>query len=690
MRNKLSLLVTKLAITLTFILIGSTGYAKESNDKSWQNLYEESSFQVYRRQSPIGEETYKIASDNEKIIVSSLQGENERGRKVGVVTELYLTNTLKPLFYSSKIVRGNQNQSLFIMNTDSNSVTYTEKNFDSVTVKKPDIFFPVHSNISAAAEMMLYHYYLQNGKPKTIQTFPRGEVSITFSKQDEVIVNGQKEILDRYVTTGINWGGRTVWLNQKGDLVALVKANTQIREMVRKGYEDALQVFIDGNVEEQLKQLATYTKNTKTEAAPLTALVGADIITGLKEDIMKDMTLIYQGKNIVEIGKRTEVNIPKNAKTINLDGKTLIPGLWDMHAHSNQVQWAPAYLAAGVTTIRDNGNEVEFATAFRDAVAGGLVGPDILLAGMTDGAGKKGNGVIRARSPEEARSVARMYHSKGYKQIKIYSSMEPDIAKILIDEAKKLGMSITGHVPTKMPSIRAGIEMGMNHLSHHSIFLKILYPDREPSSLKSLYLVDNAFTQEDLASATKFLLEHNVALEPTVALDVARTMEWGEKIETLEPDAYRIAYELWEGKRLRTGFSPEDTEKGIKNYKTAMDVIGHFHRAGIPIIAGTDNVVPVFSLWLELESFHKLAKMTPLDTIRSATIVPAQLMEMDKLTGTLEVGKEADIAILDKNPLDNIENLRSVTAVITNGNYYQSKPLFEAADFNPNRNPISN
>ncbi|MEO9946607.1 amidohydrolase family protein [Paraglaciecola sp.] len=683
LKNKLSLLVTKLVLIL--IPLGLVSCANDSKEKAWQNINEESSFQIYRRQSLIGEETYKIISDQEKIIVTSLQGENERGRVSGTISELYLTNTLEPLFYSSKRVRGEQSQPIFIFNGKSESVTFTEKNFDSVTVKKPELFFPVHSNISAAAEMMLYHYFLEKGKPKTIQTFPRGEVSVTFSKQDEVVVNGKKEMLDRYVVTGINWGGRTIWLNQQGDLVALVKANTQIREMVRKGYEDALQTFIDGNVEEQIKQLVAYTKETKTETAPLTALVGADIVTGLSEDVMKDMTLIYQGKKIIDIGKRNQVVIPSHAKTINLEGKTLIPGLWDMHAHSNQVQWAPAYLAAGVTTIRDNGNEVEFATAFRDAVAGGLVGPDILLAGMTDGAGKRGNGVIRARSPEEARSVAQMYHSKGYKQIKIYSSMDPDIAKILIDEAKKLGLTITGHIPTKMPSIRAGIEMGMNHLSHHSIFLKILYPDREPSSLKRPYLVDNEFTQEDLASATEFLLEHNVALEPTVALDVARTMEWGAKIEELEPDAYRIAYELWESKRLRSGLSPEATEKGIKNYKIAMDIIGHFHRAGIPIIAGTDNVVPVFSLWLELESFHKLAKMSALDTIRAATIVPAQLMGMDKLTGTLEVGKEADIAILDKNPLDKIENLRSVSAVITNGNYYQSKPLFKAADFKPTR-----
>ncbi len=87
------------------------------------------------------------------------------------------------------------------------------------------------------------------------------------------------------------------------------------------------------------------------------------------------------------MGSRAEVDVPVGARIIDVSGKTLLPGLWDMHAHANQVQGAPAYLAGGVTTIRDLGNELEFATAFRDAVAEGALGPEILLAGMTDGAG---------------------------------------------------------------------------------------------------------------------------------------------------------------------------------------------------------------------------------------------------------------------------------------------------------------
>ena len=124
----------------------------------------------------------------------------------------------------------------------------------------------------------------------------------------------------------------------------------------------------------------------------------------------------------------------------------------------------------------------------------------------------------------------------------------------------------------------------------------------------------------------------------------------------------------------------------IAKYTKGAEIVGDFFRAGIPIVAGTDNFVPVFSLYLELEIYHKLAGLTPLEAIQTATIIPAKVMGIDSETGTLEIGKEADIAILDENPLLDISNIRTVSAVITNGNYYESNPLWEAVDFQPKNN----
>lgn len=664
-----------------------TIFGCSSTSSTWEDVNEEGAFLVFRRQSLIGEETFSITSNKDSIIVRSLQGENERGRITGVQAELHLNMDLSPTYYVNQRIANDDTTNVFKLVTTPSEVSITEKYFDVTTTAKPSKFFPVHSNIPAAMEMMLYHYYFKQGKSSPIQTFPRGEVSVVHKGQDEVEIKGKKITLDRYVVEGINWGGRTIWLDESKNLIALVKANTQIRELVRKGYEEALPTFIDGNVTEQMNALAEYTNDLKGEQSKITALVGGDIVNGLSDITQKDMTMIIEDGLIKSISPRADTQIPEDAHVIDVSGKILIPGLWDMHAHSNQVQWAPAYLAGGVTTIRDNGNEVEFATAFRDAIAlNGALGPDILLAGMTDGAGVKGNGVIRATTEDEARKVVDMYHANGYNQIKIYTSIEPNVLKVLAAEAHKKGMTVTGHVPAAVGNTIEAVESGMDQLSHRGLFLSLLFPDKTTTELGRRYLVDSDLSDVQIKKATQFFLKHKTVLDPTIALDVVRGVSRGLPIETVEPDAGRIAYELFEGKRFRAGIGPVASKKAIEDYTIGMKIIGDLYRAGVPIVAGTDNVVPVYSLYLEIETYQKLGGLTPLEAIKTATIIPATAMGFGSETGTLEIGKEADIAILDKNPLLNIEHLRTVSAVMTNGNYYKSDPLWKAADFKPRGN----
>ncbi|NNF32937.1 MAG: amidohydrolase family protein [Saprospiraceae bacterium] len=652
-------------------------------DSAWDNVDEEGAFIVYRRQSPIGEETYRIKSNEDGVIVTSLQGENERGRITGVDAELRLTKDLVPTYYYNRRLTSSDTINIFKMEIDdANMVSISEKHFDVITTKAPDIFFPLHSNIPAAMEMMLYHYYFKNNLKDGVPTLPRGEVTIQHKGTDDVVIKGKKITLDRYVVEGINWGGRTVWLDESKNLIALVKANTQIREMVRKGYEEALPVFIAGNVTEQMDALSTYTKDLKIEQAPITALVGGNVVDGLSEEIKEDMTLLIENGKIKSIGKKSEVEIPEGAKVIDVTGKTLIPGLWDMHAHSNQVQWAPAYLAGGVTTIRDNGNELEFATAFRDAIAeDGALGPDILLAGMTDGPGIKGNGVVRARSVKEAKEVVDLYHKNGYKQIKIYTSIQPEILKVLAEEAHRVGMTVTGHVPALVNSANLAVESGMDMLSHSNRILAVLFPDKEISELGAYYMAENEISDKMLNEAIAFYLKHGTVLDPTLGLGVIRSLPKGEKMETLEPDAGRMAYELFESKRFRSGVNEKRAAMSKQNIIKSAEVIGKFFKAGIPVVAGTDNFAPGFGHFLELETYQKYGHLSAFEALQTATIIPAKAMGMENETGTLEIGKEADIAILDKNPLMDITNLRTVSAVMTNGNYYESEPLWQAADF---------
>ena len=676
----------KYILQATFLVLLTACSSETSKTFDWANYKDEGTFFVYRRQSQIGEETYTVTSNKDTITVTSIQGENERGRISGVESKLYLTTDLEPISYFSRRISNNDTTNIIKMEVEGDKVSTWEKYFDVVVSDKKDAFFAVNSNIPAGIEMMLYHYYFKHNDITALPTLPRGEISLIHKGEDIVQIEGKDVALDRYVVEGINWGGRTIWLDKSKNLIALVKANTQIRELIKKGYEEAKPFFIRGNVEEQMAQLSDYTKSLKGEQSKITALVGGDVIDGLTDTTKKDMTVIIENGRIKSIGTSSEITIPDNAKVIDVSGKTLIPGLWDMHAHSNQVQWAPAYLAGGVTTIRDNGNELEFATAFRDAIAkDGATGPDILLAGMTDGPGPKGNGIIRARSVEEAKEVVKLYHDNGYEQIKIYTSIEPEILKVLAEEAHKVGMTVTGHVPALVNSANKAVKDGMDMLSHSNRILAALFPNEKVSDLGMYFMAENNITDAQVDKAIAFYLKHGTVLDPTLGLAVIRTLPKGDVMATLEPDAGRMAYELFESKRFRAGANEERAALSKQNMIKSAEVIGKFFKAGIPVVAGTDNFAPGFGHFLELETYQKYGELSPFEALQTATIIPATAMSKDKETGTLEVGKEADIAILDENPLTDITNLRSVSAVMTNGNYYESEPLWIAADFKATR-----
>lgn len=669
-------------ILLLLILSGCSDTAN-----SWTDVDDEGTFLIYRRQSQIGEETYSVKSEGTAILVKSLQGENERGRITGVDAELRLTMDLAPISYFSRRIANQDTVNIFKMERSGDQVSIWEKHFDVVTSKAPSAFYPLHSNIPAAMEMMLYQYCFKKGKSLKIPTLPRGEVSIVYRGQDIARIAGKEVPLDRYVVEGINWGGRTIWLDADKNLIALVKANTQIREIIKKGYEEAMPIFISGHAKEQINALKEYTEKLKGEQAQTIALVGGDIVDGLTDVTQKDMVMIIKDGRIAAIGNRSTMEVPNDAKVIDVTGKTLMPGLWDMHAHSNQVQWAPAYLAGGITTIRDNGNEIEFATAFRDGIANdGLLGPDILLAGMTDGAGAKGNGIVRATNAEEAREVVATYHRNGYKQIKIYNSLTPDVLKVLAEEAHNKGMTVTGHIPAAVGTIKDAVELGMDMFSHDRAVYSVLFPEKSKPQAVNGMLENPEVSADRIENAIDFLLKNKIALDPTMNIRLLLNTAEGKPLETVEPDVGRIAYELWEGKRFRKGKRPDAVKKEVARYTKGAEIIGDFFRAGVPIVAGTDNFVPVFSLYLEIETYQKLGGLTPLEAIQTATIIPARVMGMDSETGTLEINKQADIAILDKNPLVDISNIRTVSAVLTNGNYYDSTPLWQAADFKPRQN----
>jgi len=645
-------------------------------------VVEQGTYMVHRRQFQIGEETYTITKSGNLLVVNSSAKELERNSNSIVKGELRMKHDLTPISYELRKEVSNtrlKSSKELSVEIKDNEATITEAG----RIRKiivGNLFFTAHSFLPVSMEMMLMRYWLHHKVIEKLQVIPASEVSIIPRGKDAVQIKGKKVLLDRYIVKGITWGIQTVWMDENKQLIAVTRSGTSSQEIILKGYEDAFSFFVLKAVEEQMTALTQFTKSYRQKQTEFLALVGGNLIDGTGSSLQKDVTLIIKGDRITSIGPRRQTTIPKRSKIINVRGKTLTAGLWDMHAHANQAEWSPAYLAGGVTSIRDVGNEIELATSFRDAVnSGKAMGPEILLAGMVDGAGVGGNGIIRASTPEEASQVVRMYKNKGYLQMKIYNTLKPELVKIITEEAHNAGMTVTGHIPRGMDAIQA-VESGMDQINHAPFFLSAMLPsDKIRRSFSGLSEID--LKSEDVRNTIQFYLKNKTVLDPTISLYQLQSHSEDIPFEKVDPAISKMPVELFENK-YQKGLSGKDFDSAKIAMDKALALIVRLHNAGIPIVAGTDNGVPVHSLYLELELYVK-AGFTPMEAIQSATIVPAKVMKRENETGTIEVGKRADIAIFDSNPLENISNIRSVSAVVSRGYYYKSAPLWRSVGFKP-------
>jgi hypothetical protein len=188
----------------------------------------------------------------------------------------------------------------------------------------------------------------------------------------------------------------------------------------------------------------------------------------------------------------------------------------------------------------------------------------------------------------------------------------------------------------------------------------------------------------DSAEARKaihFFKDHGTVIDPTLAGFELFVHTKGQPIETFEPGIAKVPPELV--RQLNTfGMTPDQAAPHQKAFRSALPIVCALHQGGVPIVAGTDGVVPGHSLHRELELYVK-AGFTSMEAIQAATIVPARAMKLDKEVGTVEPGKRADLIIVDANPLENITNIRRVRSVIAGGRLYDCGKLWESIGFKP-------
>jgi imidazolonepropionase-like amidohydrolase len=688
---RIFLLVAVLACVVS-IAVPPALSAQQSSATS--DIVEQGKFTLHKFEQPIGEETYEIRRDGDSLAVKIDFKFTDRGQAVPLSTTFRSAPDLTPQAFE---IRGQTARPVSIdeaLTIDGGKVHFRTRDKQSDLALPSEPFFTIAGYAPATMQMLMVRYWATHGSPAQLSTLPSGTVRVEPRGQDTIRVtakDGTKnkakdEKLDRYTIEGLIWGRETLWFDANRNLVAAVSTDAEFDhfEAIREGYESVLGDFVGRAGADNMQALADISKTISGSRASTIAIVGGTLIDGTGAAPVPDAAVVIRNGRIVAVGSRSKVKIPKDANVVDAKGKTILPGLWDMHAHFEQVEWGPIYLAAGVTTVRDCGNEFEFITAVRDAISHGRgLGPRLLLAGIVDGTGTYTLGVERVDTPEQARMWTDRYHAAGFQQMKIYSSVKLEELKIVADEAHRLGMTVTGHIPEGLNAYQA-IEAGqdqINHVGYIADIMKAPLPENA-SRLDRLKAGANIDLESPEArKALAFLKDHHTVVDPTIALSEFFTATTAKPPASFEPGVNKVAPELAE-QLTDVGPPNERSEIGEKVFEKELAIVGALHRAGIPVVAGTDQTVPGHSLHREIELYVQ-SGFTPMEAIQAATIVSARAMGLEKESGTVEKGKRGDLILVNGNPLEDIHQIRNVEYVITNGTMFHTAELWQSVGFKP-------
>jgi imidazolonepropionase-like amidohydrolase len=635
---------------------------------------ETGSFTIHRMLHALGEERYNIAPSAGGLTLNTTLEYPDRGRKRGTKAVLRMNSDYTPV---SLQLTGEEGPYSLNIRGGLASVQELGASRDFAASGR---YFAIYGASPFAIQMVMLRYWKAHGRPAELSVLRTSSVAapieIEPAGQDSITVSGRQVSLERYTIANLTFGREIVWINAQGDLAAAMVfagnvAGAVSIEVVRDEYESALpQLYRKGLVQEMANlKIGNQISPEQTGAF---AISSATLIDATGAPPVADSVVIVRNGRIAAAGPRNEVRIPRGMAVINAAGQTLLPGLWEMHAHFSGVEFGPALLAAGITTARDCGGEFDYLIAQRDAIEKRtVIGPRLLLAGLVDAGGLDGFGSIKADTVKEGEAVVDRYFAAGFQQIKVYSLLKSEVLKAIAAEAHRLGMTVTGHVPNALTTFE-GVEAGMDQISH---LVYVTNAMREAGTTAGALDVNSDVAQR----AIRFLKEHRTVIDPTAAW--AQEMRGHSKIAgvaSFEPGITNAPFAL---QAMYTGLGTDSSPEQIRTRSMqTLTVIGALHKAGIPLVPGTDSGLVGYGLDRELELYVE-AGMTPLEAIQSATIVSARAMKLERDSGTVAPGKRADLVLVQGNPLANISDIREVSSVVANGRLYDVAKLWQSVGF---------
>ncbi|MGJ0184238.1 amidohydrolase family protein [Corynebacterium glyciniphilum] len=416
------------------------------------------------------------------------------------------------------------------------------------------------------------------------------------------------------------------------------------------------------------------------------------VIVDATTDSREPSTIVIVEGFITDVASSDRANIPAEALTINLDGRFVIPGLWDMHVHQFDADYLPFHLLNGVTGIRHMGGIPAHHQWREDLRTGRLTSPRMVLASpIIDGPQPLRPGSIAVHDAESARQAVTESRTAGADFLKIYNLIPQDAFAALVDEARRNNIPYAGHLPlvTTLAETAAQGQASIEHLEG-LLVAGARDADRLQSEIAKLTVgslaemqqvqdrVTQAAKQQDTARAEAICAElatQGVWNTPTLAVLHASATAGTDDfpLENLLDYVEPHLRPIWE-QVTNAEVSHSQQEQRRTLFETQLDAVARLHRHGVGLLAGTDTFVPGFSLHDELELFVR-AGLSPLEALTTATYNPAAFFGVTDTFGTIQSGRVADLVVLNSDPLEDITNTRRISGVMLAGRYYDETAL---------------
>jgi parallel beta-helix repeat protein len=485
-------------------------------------------------------------------------------------------------------------------------------------------------------------------------------------------------------------GPTGVWLSDDGSLVA---TDAAWLITVRRGAEGILPTLraIEHAYHARVAEAAA--RRLAPPSASAVVIRDGDVFDSERGVLLPRTTVVIKGDRIVAVGPASSTAIPAGARIIEAAGKTVLPGLWDMHTHAHGFsEKSVMHLAAGVTTIRDVGSDVDVAVSLRDrAEKGTELSPRVLLAGFLEGPGDwAGPTDAIVTTEDEARRWIARYDSLGYRQVKLYWFVHPALLPAIIAEAKRRGLRVSGHLPVGI-GLHTIVRMGLDEIQHAPSLIATFFPD---STFFPVARPDGAIVQSvaptfdvDGPPVTELL---TLLRERGTVIDGAFNLQYGPfRARPLPDGTDRVFGSTLDwlpplARRWLTSPRPPDTERAARvdaAYALYLRLLKRLFDAGVTLVPGTDNV-PGLSYHGELETYER-AGIPANRVLQIATIVPARVMGDEKDYGSITPGKVADLVVVDGQPATRIRDLRRTELVVRAGRVYAARDLYAAAGLTP-------